>query len=315
MIGRRWGTLALAMVLLTLGVGALLLASVQLHNPAVSPKPAAPKLAKLKALSFTFPKGGRTLLPKYRIVALYGTPGVPALGALGEQSLSDTIQRVKALAASYQPYSNEPIYPALEIIASIASSSPTDNGDYSQALDPAQLQPWVEAAQQSGIYVILDLQPGRSDFLSQAKSYQPLLEQPNVGLALDPEWRLAPGQTPLEQIGSVSSGEVNATTDWLANLTVANHLPQKLVVLHEFRLSMLPDRQNIDTSHQQLAYVIQMDGQGEQPTKQSTWQAVIASPPANTMFGWKNFYQKDTPVLSPQATMQITPTPWYISHQ
>jgi len=31
-------------------------------------------------------------------------------------------------------------------------------------------------------------------FLDQAKRYAPLLRMPNVGLALDPEWRLGPGQ-------------------------------------------------------------------------------------------------------------------------
>ena len=40
------------------------------------------------------------------------------------------------------------------------------------------------------MYVVLDLQPGRTDFLTQAKRYEPLLALPHVGLALDPEWRL-----------------------------------------------------------------------------------------------------------------------------
>ena len=52
----------------------------------------------------------------------------------------------------------------------------------------------VEAAAEHGVYVVLDLQPGRQDFLSQAQQYQELLELPNVGLALDPEWRLGPDQ-------------------------------------------------------------------------------------------------------------------------
>ena len=66
--------------------------------------------------------------------------------------------------------------------------------------------------------MVLDLQPGRSDFLSQAKQYASLLEQPNVGLALDPEWRLGPHQVPLRQIGRVSAAEVNRTSAWLADL-------------------------------------------------------------------------------------------------
>jgi hypothetical protein len=309
----------MAISLLLLGALALLFAGRQLHmaKQTLPRPPKAHAVAKpaLALKSFTFPAGGRTLFPAYRLVALYGTPDKPVLGALGEQSLPDTIQRAKDVAQSYQPYSKERIYPALEIITTIASASPTDNGDYSQELDAAQIQPWIDAAHQNGLYVVLDLQPGRSDFLRQAKEYQSLLEQPNVGLALDPEWRLGPSQLPLGQVGSVSIDEINATTDWLAVLTAQKQLPQKLVVLHEFRLSMLPDRQNLNTSHPQLAYVIQMDGQGAQQAKLDTWHAVTATPPPNVQFGWKNFYAKDTPVLPPQATMQLSPQPWYISHQ
>ena len=56
---------------------------------------------------------------------------------------------------------------------------------------------------------MLDLQPGRTDFLTQAKLYAELLKQPHVGLALDPEWRLKPDQVHLVQIGSVSAEEIN----------------------------------------------------------------------------------------------------------
>lgn len=280
----------------------------------IAPNPARP-LSLPPPPPFQFPDGGEVLMPNFHLVALYGEPDTPALGALGEQSLDASLARVKALAASYQPFSATPVMPALEIIATVASATPTDNGDYSTEVSPAVLQPWVTAARKQGVYIVLDLQPGRSDFLTQAKEYAGLLAEPNVGLALDPEWRLAPGQVPLEQIGSVSIDEVNAADDWLAALTAQDHLPQKLFVLHEFRLSMLPDRQALHTAHKELAYVIQMDGQGPQNVKASTWANVVAAPPPNVQFGWKNFYTKDTPVLSPQQTMALAPQPWYISYE
>ncbi|WP_414172529.1 hypothetical protein [Clavibacter tessellarius] len=96
---------------------------------------------------------------------------------------------------------------------------------------------------------MIDLQPGRTDFLTQAKRYESVLAQPGVGLALDPEWRLGPDQVPLKQIGSVSAAEVDATTDWLAGLVRDRGLPQKMLVLHQFRLSMITDRASLDTSH------------------------------------------------------------------
>ena len=264
---------------------------------------------------YQFPEGGRSLFPQYRFVALYGTTDYPELGALGEQPLDASVARVKDLAAQYQTLTPDHVYPTFEIITTVASGSPTENNDYSQEVDIAKLSSWIKTARESGIYVVLDLQPGRSDFLSQAKVYKPLLAQPNVGLALDPEWRLKPDQVPLKQIGSVDINEVNQTVEWLSDLTTQFKLPQKLLVLHQFRLDMLPSREQLDTSHSNLAYVIQMDGSGGQPAKQDTWRTITATPPANVQFGWKNFYHQDNPILDPSSTMSITPQPWYVSYQ
>lgn len=165
------------------------------------------------------------------------------------------------------------------------------------------------------MYVILDLQPGRTDFLTQAKLYESLLLEPHVGLALDPEWRLLPNQVHLKQIGSVGAAEINSVAAWLADLTRRHNLPQKAFLLHQFRLSMITDRVQLDTSHKELAYIIQMDGNGAQSTKLTTWRTILADPPARMQFGWKNFYDEDHPVLSPEATMQLDPKPWYVSYQ
>ena len=112
------------------------------------------------------------------------------------------------------------------------------------------------------MYVVLDLQPGRASLLAQARRYRSLLRLPNVGLALDPEWKLQTGELPLRQIGSVTSTEINSVITWLAGLTASDHLPQKLLVLHQFRLSMITDEHRLDTSHDDIAIVIHMDGQG-----------------------------------------------------
>jgi hypothetical protein len=283
-------------------------AIVPIKKPIKKAKPAPPVL-------FTFPNGKRQLLPDYRFVALYGTPGASVLGVLGEQDIAASIARAKALAADYQPLSTETIYPTFEIITTVASATPTENGDYSREIDASQLLPWIEAARDNGVYVVLDLQSGRTDFLTQAKLYEQLLTQPNVGLALDPEWRLSPSELPIRDIGEVSVDEVNATSAWLSDLTAAHNLPQKLLVLHQFRLDMLPNRDRLNMSHANLAYVLQMDGQGSQQVKQDTWRTITQGLPPGLEPGWKNFYRKDTPVLDPAGTMAITPAPRYISYQ
>lgn len=241
---------------------------------------------------------------------------MPALGALGEQSLGGSIQRVKDMARQYEVPGAPPVLPAFEIIATIASDSSMPDGSYSRAVDIKKLATWVSRARQAGVYVVLDLQPGRSDFLTQAEAFVPLLSQSNVGLALDPEWRLGPGQVPLEQIGSVDITEVNRTIAWLAGLTKQKQLPQKLLLLHEFRPSMISNRQALETSYTELAYAIQMDGQGSQPDKMNSWEAITSDPPKpNVYFGWKNFFSKDAPMRSPKETLRLIPQPQYVSYQ
>lgn len=284
------------------------------HNQAVNQPPPA-KPVKPPIPPWHFPDDATTIFPGSRLVALYGSPGAPVLGVLGRQDLVASIKRVKQLAADYQPYSKQHILPTFEIIATVASESPTDNNDYSREISPTVLRQWIDSARKAGVYVVLDLQPGRTDFLTQAKRLAPLLEQPNVGLALDPEWRLTATQVPLAQIGAVSIKEVNQTADWLASLVKQHDLPQKLFLLHQFRLDMLPGREQLDTSHTNLAYVIQMDGQGTQSQKQDTWHTILKQPPAHTKFGWKNFLIKDSHMLTPAQTMRLKPIPWYISYQ
>lgn len=291
----------------------------------VSPKATAPQPRESKQLSQTLPNvpppppelpfGGRKLLPNYRFVALYGSPNYPGLGALGQQQLEPTIDRVKGLAATFQPHSSQPIIPTLEIIVSVASSGPTENGDYSQEVDQNTLSPWIQTAKDQKLYVILDLQPGRVSFLDQAKHYEKILISEHVGLALDPEWRLLPNQVHLNQIGHVRASEINQLIYWLADLTKKHDLPQKMLVLHQFRLDMLPDRELIDTSRPELAYVFHVDGQGSQAAKDDTYRSLTNTPPANAYFGWKNFYQKDIGVRSPADTMAVQPTPWLITYQ
>jgi len=261
------------------------------------------------------PGGGQVMFPGRRLVAMYGHPGTPGLGVLGEQDLAASITRARQLASFYQPLSGVPVVPTFEIIATVAEASPGPDGTYSYETPVPELLSWVRAATADGLYVVLDLQPGRASLLSQAEQYQSLLELPDVGLALDAEWKLQPGQKPLKQIGHVDIGEVNSVTAWLAALTARHHLPQKLLVLHQFQLAMLTGEQHLDTSHDDLAIVIHMDGQGTPGVKQATWNAVTEVAPPGVFFGWKNFLVKDHPMLTPGETMTEAPSPVMISYQ
>jgi hypothetical protein len=255
------------------------------------------------------------MFPGRRLVALYGHPGTPGLGVLGQQDLAASIARARQMAAAYRPLSRVPVVPAFEVIASVAQASPGPDGSYSYETPVSELLSWVRRATADGLYVVLDLQPGRASLLSQAEHYQSLLALPDVGLALDAEWKLQPGEEPLRQIGHVDISEVNSVADWLAALTARHDLPQKLFVLHQFQLAMLTGERHLDTSHDDLAIVIHMDGQGTPGVKQGTWNAVTAAAPRGVFFGWKDFLVKDHPMLTPGQTMTEKPAPVMISYQ
>ena len=113
----------------------------------------------------------------------------------------------------------------------------------------------------------------------------------------------------------MSTSQINAVSRWLADLTARAHLPQKLLVLHQFELSMIADERRLDTRNDDLAIVIHMDGQGTPNQKQKTWNAVTGAAPRGVFFGWKDFYTKDHPMLSPQQTIARAPEPVMISYQ
>jgi hypothetical protein len=136
-----------------------------------------------------------------------------------------------------------------------------------------------------------------------------------VGLALDPEWRLGPTQVHLRQIGSVSAAEINTVVSWLADLVRTEALPQKLLMIHQFKLSMITDRDTL-LAPPELAMVIQMDGQGPLGSKYGTYAAITkGEEDARWWWGWKNFYDEDTPTATPEQTLAVDPQPVYISYQ
>lgn len=263
------------------------------------------------------PGGGTEMFPGRRLVAFYGSPVTFRLGVLGEQDALETLERMAPIVESYATADQRNVIPAFEIIATVADSKPGGDGDYSLALSPDKIAPWIDVATEADAFVIIDLQPGRANFLEQAKRYEEFLRLPNVGLALDPEWRIGPNALPLQRIGSVSADEVNAVSDWLVELVRDEVLPQKPLVIHQFLRSMVPDRENIKTPPE-LATVIHVDGQGGLGSKFNTYENVTGQeidPEQDLWWGWKNFYDEDRPVARPDQVNDADPFPVIITFQ
>ena len=175
--------------------------------------------------------------------------------------------------------------------------------------------PYVDAITAAGGYAVLNLQPGRARLLDQAQRYAELLRRPGVGLALDPEWKLGPGELPMTDVGHVEAAETNEVADGLAALPRDAGLPQKAFVIHQFQQQMIRDRDTVRTDHPELAIVLHVDGHGRTSEKLDTWNVIRQDLQPGMFLAWKNFYDEDQPLLSPAETFSVEPRPWFVSYQ
>jgi hypothetical protein len=282
------------------------------HSSAATAPASAPALAAATptAQPAQLPLGGTKIFPKYRVVAYYGTAGTGALGVLGEAGPDTMLPKLRRAAQGFT--GDRKIQVAYELIASVAQAGPGRDGDYSQMIDLASIQRYVDQARRNKVLVILDLQPGRGDFLPQAKRLERFLVQPHVGLALDPEWRMPPGKVPGRTIGHVGSAEVNRVSAYVSGLVERQRLPEKLFVLHQFRASMLPDVQKIQ-KRPGLAMVQHIDGFGTRSEKDATWNRLRR--PQQFHLGYKLFYDEDVKRYSPRDVLRFKPVPELVSYQ
>jgi hypothetical protein len=253
------------------------------------------------------PRGGRQLLPNFRIVAYYGAPQDAQLGALGIGTPAHAVARLERQA---KPYGRKtrPVLPALELIAVIAHGEAGRQGRYSLRQRDSVIRRYLKAARKAKALLVLDIQPGRSDFFTETKRLRKWLREPDVGLALDPEWHVQAGQIPGQVIGSVSAKEVNATSAWLAQLVAKYQLPEKLFLVHQFTPGMVPVRAL--KKRPGLAMTINVDGFGGQEVKIAKYREFVrTAKAAGFRRGFKLFYQEDTKLMQPRQVLRMSPPP------
>jgi hypothetical protein len=245
------------------------------------------------------------------LVAYYGTANTASLGVLGEAPPDQITKRLRRAAAPFA-HGDTKVQIVYELIASIADASPGSDGDYSHYVDKSDVQRYVRAAKRNSALLVLDLQPGRSDFLPQAKHFGWALRKPWVGLALDPEWHMGPGEVPAQTIGHVGAAEVNAVSRYLARITRNNDLRQKIFMLHQFRTDMIRHIQNVK-NRRVLAMVQHVDGFGSQGQKLATYHKVVRAKQFHQ--GFKLFYDEDTGLFRPRQVLHIRPRIQFVSYQ
>jgi hypothetical protein len=202
---------------------------------------------------------------------------------------------------------------AFELIAVIAAADPGPDGLYRTRQPAEVVRRYLAAARRAGALLILDIQPGRSDFLTEARALAPFLVQPDVGLALDPEWRMRPDEVPGRVIGSVDAAEVNRVTDWLSGVAARRGLPDKLVLVHRFADGMIRRPRGLRT-RPNLDMVVNADGFGTPALKRASYRRAVRDR-GRLGTGFKLFFEEDTGLMTPRQVLALRPVPEVVVYE
>ena len=252
------------------------------------------------------PRGGRTIFPDFRVVAFYGAPQDDELGILG---IGTPAQAARKLERQARPYArrSRPVLPAMELISTVAAAAPGDDGQYRLQQDDALIARYLRAARRAKALLVLDIQPGRAGFVREARRLGRWLREPDVGIALDPEWKMKAGEAPGSVIGSVTAEEVNAVSEYVAGIVAEHDLPEKLFVVHQFTEDMIEGKERVKR-RDGLAITMNVDGFGDRPNKISKYRA-FTSEATRFHDGFKLFYKEDLNLMTPGAVLDLRPPP------
>lgn len=259
------------------------------------------------------PRGGRTLFPAYRLFGYSGAPGAEGQGRLG---IGDLDERVVEMEKRAQPYAKgRKVMPIMELIATTVHGSPGKDGMYRSRIDDSVIQEWLTTARKHKAMLLLNIQPGRATFTSEIKAYEKWLKEPDVGLALDPEWRMGPGEVPMKTFGHVKAAELNECAQWVSDLVAEHNLPEKVMLYHQLNEGVVVNEPALKPA-KGVVMIKSVDGIGSPGAKVDTWKRVVAKKPKFVHGGFKLFYLEDVQtggrLMTPAEVMALKPTPEYI---
>ncbi|MCA1668675.1 MAG: hypothetical protein LC793_15010 [Thermomicrobia bacterium] len=250
-----------------------------------------------------------------RLVTFYGHPDNNLLGILGEFATpAAMIAKLKAQTAAYQAADpSRPAIPTIELIASVASDTPGDDGLYLNPTRLSLIEEYAQIAEQNHCLLLLDIQLGYDTIEHEVTRLAPILKHGYVHLAIDPEFHVKRGEIPGEEFGSLTAAEVATAAKMLADIVTQNGLPDKVLVIHQFRDDMLPDKEKITpVPHVQMAIV--MDGFGGPGAKSGNYTKFVHDELIQ-YGGIKLFYKQDKPLMTPADIVALDPSPLVIIYQ
>lgn len=255
-----------------------------------------------------------SLMDGNAVVAYYGSPRQPDMGILGEFDAETIAWMLGERASRFDALNGEPgVKPALHLVYAVAQPEAGSDGLHLRYVDDRTVRQYLSVARRYGFALILDLQIGHSDALTEARKVLPYLYEPDVHLALDPEFALAGGAAPGARIGELRAADVNAVQELLARVSADARLPRKALVVHQFEGFMLPDAHAIER-RDDVDLIIDMDGYGPADIKAAKYASYGAAPYA-PFGGIKIFLRHDPDVMTEEQLLELEPRPSFFLYQ
>jgi hypothetical protein len=286
--------------------------------PAPSPSsdtssPAAP--SKEQPPQIELPRGGRELFPAHRLVGFCGTPGAPALGRLAGNLTTKTKQLI-SYADKYGR--GRKVLPVFELIAVVVQGAPGNDGKWRRRVPDSVVSEYLQAARAAKGILLLNIQPGHSDFVTEVKAFEKYLRQPDVGVALDPEWAMKGKQKPGAIFGQTTGAVINEVAEYMANIVKAGDLPEKALVFHQVNGHVVKD-ESVLVAHPGVVLIKSVDGLGPKGSKIKTYNFLVKTMPASVHAGFKLFFDEDKTnggkLMSPEDVLALTPEPEYVMYE
>lgn len=258
------------------------------------------------------PRGGTEIFPQYRLFGYSGHPQAEALGRLGIGDLDERVEEIEVVGQDY--LDGRELMPVLELITVVVHPTPADDGLYRTREPDTVVQTHLDAAERHDALLLLNIQPGLSTMIDEVQHYEEFLLHPSVGIALDPEWDVSPGQIPGRVYGFTEGTEIDEVAEYLDTLAEENELPQKVLVYHQVHLGVVGDPEEIG-EYDNVAVVNSIDGIGAHADKVATYDRIMAERPDHVIPGFKLFFEEDAvhgPLMTPEEVLALDPEPEYI---
>lgn len=248
-----------------------------------------------------------------RLIAYYGTPLGPGLGVLGRDGLTTTLKLLEEQAKVYRDLDpHVETVPVFHMVTTIADDFAGPDGNFNHRVPHEIIRPWIDGAEAAGGWAVLDIQPGRAELDEEIDLIENLLMEPNVHLAVDPEFIVSAEEVPGEDLGRITGSQVNRVQALVERIGRASGR-RKILVIHQFDDRMI-EQKDVILDYPFVELVWDADGFGPPGSKIGDYQQYRVE----TGFehgGFKLFYNYDDPLMTPEEVLGLEPPPALVIYQ